>query len=169
MKDLYYTGDAINLSYSVTPRLSVKVGEDPPFGIRNNNTESTRLTKINVNVFSNEGEIVHEDPVMVVDNVVKYSLNGEMTKHSGDYAAFFNMVFANGQPKTYKVVFTVLPRNLDIDKKEVSQTTQLTVDSSEGDIETALGTDIRNTRRAGGNTKTVFDVAQEKVGRRLPK
>ncbi len=166
MGDLYYVGDTVDLAFAINVFTSVVFGVDKPIKVAEN--LKAKITKINVSIFSEQGQIVHEDPVTVIDNVVKYQLNGDMTKHSGNYAAFFHITFGSDRTKTHKILFVVLPRNLDTKKKEVANTARLTPKSTDGQIIEAIGHDTRTARRLG-NIQTVMDMAQTKVGRRLPK
>lgn len=122
---------------------------------------------MNVSIFNDEGEIVHEDAVTLVDNVVQYTLAPEMTKHAGDYAAFFAITFDNNQQHTYKMPFAVLPKN--IERTENDTTGDLTPESTDLEIEQALGSDIRARRKMGKDTKSAYEAAQESIGRRLIK
>ncbi len=150
--DLYYVGDTVHLAFEID------ISKLAPI----------KVETIKVSVFSGEGEIVHEDAVAAVDNVVKYELDGSMTRHSGDYAAFFDMTFTGGTMKTYRVPFVVLPRDIPSKVKD-SRASELNKDSTDNEIETALSGDLRKSRRGGQDSKIVFEIAQHRVGKRLPK
>jgi len=165
MGDLSYVGDAVNLSYAIETRVSVKFGERRAVSIGSD--AELPLTKINVSVYNEEGEIVHEDPVKVVDNIVYYTLAPELTKHAGDYAAFFSMTFGADQDRTFKMPFAVLP--IKIEDREETDSDKLTSASTEIQIQNAVGIDMRKLRRKGKKTQVAYDIAQEAIGKRIPK
>lgn len=162
MSDLYYIGDSVPFSFEIQSGYA-RIGEQPYF--KAEESPQAKLLKINVSIFTDEGQIVQEDPVEVVDNTVTYTLDPAMTKHSGDYAAIFSMTFGNGQEKTYKMYKAVLPLNASRDLP----TEDLTPESTEIEIETALGKGMRMARKRGGQVQEAYDSAQAKIHRRLPK
>ncbi len=165
IRDLYYTGESIPLSFRITAGTSVQLGNSKPFSINMDESSGVKLTKINVSVVNKEGELVREDPVTVVDNVVSYTLAPELTKHAGDYAAFFDMEFEGGRKKVYKMPFAVLPWSMSREGKS----SKLNRQSEDIEIETALGQDIRANRKKSKPAQEAYNVAQEKLGRRLEK
>ena len=155
---LYYVGDNIPLSF----KIEIKQKDSKP-GMYF--PPSTGLLKCLVSVASPDGLIVMEDPVVIIDNVVSYELGSGMTRHAGDYAAFFDMTFDTGEEKTHKIAFAVLPRKISTE----GEVDKLTKKSTSLEIETALGSTVRSKRKKGKPTKEAYETAQERVGYQLAK
>lgn len=160
MGDLYYIGDTVTLAFKIEANNTLTDRDKPV-----TNPNMPNLTKFNVSIFNEDGEIVHEDAVTKVDNEISYIFKPPLTKHAGDYAAFFNMVFATGQESTYKMPFTVLPKG--IERKGMAS--QLDKNSTDDAVEQAMGADMRSARRIGEHAKDVYNRAQESIGRRMEK
>lgn len=156
MGDLYYVGDTVKLAFEVS------IEDIAPI----------KVETIIVSVFSEEGEIIHEDPVTIVEGVVRYEIDPTMTKHAGDYSALFEMTFTGGRIKTFQMPFSILPRGASAKEKD-THAGKLTKDSTDNEIEDALRRDLREMRKKGGdpdeNNKLIFEIAQRKLGRRLPR
>jgi len=165
MGDLYYVGDTVNLAFAMETETSMKLGSSPAVLIASG--QQPTITSIRVSVYSDEGEIVHDDPVKIMNNTVHYTISPELTRHAGDYSAFFNIDFDGQQKHTYKILFSILPRNIDRTNK--TKSSKLNEDSTELEVYESLGSDIRNMRRAGKNADRAYEIAQENVGRRLQK
>jgi len=153
MAELNFVGDTVDLAYEVN------VDEIAPL----------KIVSITVSVFSEEGEIIHEDPCTILNGVVEYTVDSSMTTHRGDYMAVFNLEFTGGIKKTYKMPFVVLPRG--IAKEGIgTHVSSLTEDSTEDEVEGAIDADIRNIRReklgAIEGHMLILDIAQYKTGRR---
>jgi len=156
MSDIYYVGDAIDLSYKVL------VSPNPQY----------KLVALTVSVFSDEGEIIHDDPVSIVDDVVKYTISPAMTRHRGNYAALFTHQFTNGQTKTHPIMFSVLPRGIPKEVEDMP-VVNLTEESTDDEVEAAVGMTMRKLRRQGVEHSTNVTVtylgAEERIQRRIPK
>ena len=156
MGDLYYVGDTVSLSFEVS------IEDIAPI----------KVETIIVSVFSEEGEIIHEDPVTILEGVVRYEIDPAMTKHAGDYSALFEMTFTGGQKKTYQMPFSILPRGVS-SKEGSTRVGKLTKDATDNEVEAAIREDLRALRKGGGtpeeNSKLIFEIAQRKLGRRLPR
>jgi len=151
---LYYVGDSVTIEFVVSS------APDP----------QVPIIGMGVSVFNNEGEIIHDDPISMVDNVIKYTISEEQTKHRGNYAALFNFKFNDSTSKTHTVKFTVLPKGVPSEEIKKSEVGKLTPKSKESEIEQAMKTTIRKVRRQPGNYKKkleeVRDTAQSKTKRR---
>jgi len=95
----YQLGDTVNIKFDV-------VGVEHPLA---------RIVGASVSLFTDEGQTIKDATVKIVDNTVEFSVPQEMTKNSGDYAAYFKFTFKGGQARTHKVPFTILPRNNEED------------------------------------------------------
>lgn len=156
MGDLNYVGNDVTLSFEVVidDLLPIKV------------------ETVTISVYSEEGEIIHEDPVTILEGIVEYKIDGAMTKHAGDYKASFELTFTGGQTKNHEEFFSILPRGAS-PKAEAMQVGKLVEDSSDNDVEAAIREDLRALRKKGGspdeNSKLIFEIAQRKLGKRLPR
>lgn len=156
MADLYFVGDTIDLAYEVN------VDEIAPL----------KVVEITVSVYTEEGEIIHEDPVTLVNGVVEYTIESAMTKHSGDYMAVFTLRFTEGKDKTFEIPIVVLPRGLS--KESIgTYVNMLDEESTDNEVEEAIDRDLRDIRRSGRDAiegyLLVLQIAQYKTGRRKPR
>ena len=151
---LRYIGDSVDLSYEIT--------ETP--------NPLHQMIGVSVSVFNEEGQIVYEDPVQIVDNVVKYVVNPEMTKHRGNYVAHFTHRFSNNLTKTHSVFFPILPRGIPAETLN-TPVMDLTEESTPNEVEHAVGSTLRWLRRRGveqeQNKDVTYDTAQLKTKKRI--
>lgn len=156
MGTIHYVGDSIDLSFEIviTP------------------ANAPALQSITVSVFSDEGEIIHEDPLTLVDNMVSYTISPEMTRHAGNYAAMFTVKLANNMVKTHRMLFAVLPRGAPEEGKELD-VAQLDENANEDTVNKAISSSLRKSRRAnkgaGDAIDTVYETAQKKAQRYIPR
>lgn len=160
IENIFYIGDTIPLAYMVRSRTKA----------------IAKVLEVSVSVFSDEGEVVHEDPVQIIDNVVKYELSSDVTKHRGDYIAIFTHRFPNNEIKSHTIRFSIIPRGLPEEAEELP-VSRLDDTSTENDVEKAISETLRLLRRRNRGEQLQFkrdlalayDTAQWKLGKRIPK
>lgn len=157
-KDLHYVGDTVNLGFMIDVDDTSLIRMQP-----------TVVTSASVSIYTDAGEIIHDDPVTIIDNVVKYTLDSSMTKHAGDYSALFTIIFNGSEVKTHPIDFTVLPRTVTKNSKS-RKVSKLSNNSSENEVEAAVDGDLRLARRSGMGAKqarqSLLQEAQQATGRR---
>ena len=127
-----------------------------------------------VSVFSEEGNIVNEDPAEINDEgEIEYIVDSNLTKHTGDYVAHFTLHFPNQMMvKNHPINFSVLPREIPTETIN-TLVAALTGNSTDEEIEEAIASTIRKLRKQGFElrfaVKQTYDTAQKKLGRRLGK
>ena len=156
MSDIYYVGDAVDLAYRVV--------ESP--------NPLHKIIALTVSVFSDEGEIIHDDPTTIVDDMVKYTISPTMTTHRGNYVALFTHWFSHGQVKTHPIMFSVLPRGIP-KEAEGTPVIDLNEESTDDEVEGAVSRTLRMLRRQGIESSVsvaiTYSTAEEKIQRRIPK
>ena len=141
----YYTGDDVKLK----------------FGVAQKGQRNIKVTSATISLSGPKGEIWSSTPAEVDNDVVRMEIGGGVHDVPGDYIAEFKVGIAPDIKATHRIKYRILQREPIFSNEIDRELMPVDEESSDYEIQGAIGSCIRRLRRMSMDIKKVAEISND--------